>query len=248
MSPCASEPPRAAGGPGIDGPDSDRRGRPPDPVRTVLFDLDGTLIDSRELILSSYRHTMAAHLGAVPPDAAWLRTMGTPLEAQLREFARDEREATAMLVTYRTHNARVHDQLVRPFAGVAETLEWLRDRRVRMAVVTSKLRDSAERGLAACGLDPGWFGALVTASEPVPHKPDPAPVRLALERLGTGPEGSLFVGDSVWDVRAGRAAGVRTAAALWGPFGRETLAPEEPDHLLGRIEEVRDFVSEADPS
>lgn len=213
-------------------------------IRTVLFDLDGTLIDSRELILASYRHTMAAHLDAVPPDDAWLRTMGTPLAAQLRDFARDEEEAAAMLSTYRAHNARVHDRLVRSFRGVAETLAWLRDRGVRLGVVTSKLRESALRGLEACGLERDWFGVLVTADESVPPKPDPAPVRLALERLAESPSRAVFVGDSVWDLRAGRRAGARTAAALWGPCARDELLGEEPDHLLDRVEQVRELVGE----
>lgn len=213
-------------------------GRPEAAVRAVLFDLDGTLIDSRELILASYRHTMAVHLASVPPDEAWLRTMGTPLAVQLRDFARDEEQATAMLATYREHNARIHDRLVRSFGGVAETLRRLRERGFRLAVVTSKLGESAERGLQACGLSPEWFDALVTASDPVPHKPDPAPVRLALDRLDESPGRALFVGDSVWDLRAGRAAGVLTAAALWGPFERDTLEAERPDHLLERVEEL----------
>lgn len=221
-------------------------GLPPTPtggtIRTILFDLDGTLIDSLELILASYRHTMATHLGSVPPDRAWMRTMGTPLAAQLRDFARDEAEAEAMLATYLAHNARVHDRLVRSFRGVEETLTWLRLRGARLGVVTSKLRDGAERGLRACGLERGWFDVVVTASDPVPHKPDPAPVRLALERLEEAPSRAVLVGDSVWDLRAGRAAGTGTAAALWGPFGREQLEAEGPDYLLERIDEVRALV------
>lgn len=224
-------------------PPAGRGEGPETAVRVVLFDLDGTLIDSRELILASYRHTMAVHLASVPPDEAWLRTMGTPLAAQLRDFARDEEQATAMLATYREHNARVHDRLVRSFGGVTETLGWLRERGFRLAVVTSKLGDSAERGLRACGLSSGWFDALVTASDEVPHKPDAAPVRLALDRMDESPAGALFVGDSVWDLRAGRAAGVRTAAALWGPFDRRTLEAERPDHLLERVEELRGLLA-----
>lgn len=214
-------------------------------IRTVLFDLDGTLVDSAGLILASYRHTMSTHLGQVPPDEAWLRTIGTPLAAQLRDFARDEAEAEAMLLTYREHNARSHDRLIRSFHGVAETVSWLGERGVRLGIVTSKLRDGTDRGLRACGLEPDWFGAIVTASEPVPHKPDPAPVRLALERLEESPGRALFVGDSVWDLRSGRAAGTATAAALWGPCGRADLEAEAPDYLLAHIEELRPIVSGA---
>ncbi len=216
------------------------RGALSDRIRSVLFDLDGTLVDSERLILASYRHTMREHLGEAPPDEAWLATMGTPLVAQLRDFAPDEAEAHAMLATYLAHNRRVHDELIRGFPGVAETLAWLRERGYALGVVTSKLSEGALRGMRSCGILREWFEGIVTASDPVPHKPDPAPVRLALERVGEpDPSRALFVGDSVWDLRAGRAAGTVTAAALWGPFPRDRLAAEEPDHFLERIEDVR---------
>ena len=212
-------------------------------MRTVLFDLDGTLIDSLRLILASYRHTMRTHLGHAPPDDAWLSTMGTPLIAQLRDFARDEQEVCAMRATYMDHNRMVHDRLVRSFHGVRDTVEWLVERSYRVGVVTSKARGTALRGLAACGLERAWFGAVVTSDDPVPPKPDPAPVRLALERLGEESAArAIFVGDSVWDLRAGRAAGTATAAALWGPFEESSLAVESPDHWLADVGQLRELL------
>jgi pyrophosphatase PpaX len=200
---------------------------------TVLFDLDGTLIDSRDLILSSFRHTMEVHLGWVPPDKAWLANMGRPLITQLRGFVDTEQEAQEMMETYRLHNAQQHDSSVRPFPGMSETLRQLRAGGYRLGIVTSKMREMAIRGLETCDLGLDWFSAFVTADDPVAHKPDPAPVVLALERVG-GAEAvrALFVGDSVWDLKAGRAAGTATAAALWGPFGRDELAEGAPDYWL----------------
>ena len=214
-------------------------GRRPEYLDAVLFDLDGTLIDSRELILGSFRHTMETHLGWVPPDEAWLANMGKPLITQLREFAGDESQALAMMETYREHNARTHEVALRPFPGMADSLRRLRAAGYQLGVVTSKLGDIPRRGLETCGLDLEWFDAFVTADDPVPHKPDPGPVRLALERAGvTDARRALFVGDTVWDLMAGRAARTWTAAALWGPFGREELAAGEPDYWLGRPTEV----------
>lgn len=212
------------------------------PLRTVLLDLDGTLIDSEELILASYRHTLRAHRGEAPPDAAWLETMGQPLEAQLRDFAADEAEVRAMTETYREHNDRVHDELLRGFPGVREAVEELRDRGLRLGIVTSKRRDKTLRGLEACGYPRDWFASVVTASDLEAHKPDPAPVRMALDEMGEAPGRALFAGDSIHDLRAGRAAGVRTAAALWGPYDRERLAPGEPDLWLEGPEELVEAV------
>lgn len=224
---------------------------PSDPsASALLLDLDGTLIDSSELILSSYRHTMREHLGDVPPDSAWLEGMGRPLRVQLREFASSEEEAAAMVETYREHNRRVHDRLVRSFDGVRETLSRLHRREVPLAIVTSKSRPGVERGMETCGLEPEWFDAVVTADDVERPKPDPEPVHRALHgvaraRRGAGgpdPAEALFVGDSIHDLRSGAAAGVETGAALWGPYSREELEPGEPDHWLESVEAIEALV------
>lgn len=221
------------------------RSRPlPWTASALLLDLDGTLIDSSELILASYRHTMREHLGVAPPDAAWLETMGRPLLVQLRDFAASEEEAREMLETYREHNRRIHDRLVRSFDGVNETLARLDRRGVPMAIVTSKARPGVRMGLEACGLDPAWFRATVTADDVERPKPHPEPVRLALRALEEVPDPAevLFVGDSVHDLEAGRAAGVRTAAALWGPYGRAELRSGDPDVWLEEVAELEEWV------
>lgn len=204
----------------------------------LLVDLDGTLIDSEELILSSYRHTMRRHLGRELPDERWLESMGRPLRDQLQAFARDEAEAEAMLDTYGEHTRRHHDDLVRPFPEVREAVGRLRGRGWPVGIVTSKRRRPALEGLEACGYPLEWFDVLVAADDVERGKPDPGPVRAALEAMDGRPERSVFVGDSVHDMEAGRAAGTETAAALWGPYGRDELAPSAPDHWLPDAEEL----------
>ena len=205
----------------------------------VLFDLDGTLADTIELILLSYRHTMRTHLGEAPPDERFLATIGIPLPTQLAGFARDASEAERMRATYVAYQSEIHDELVEPFPGAASVLATLRERGTRLAVVTSKRSGVARRTLECCGL---WesIDAVVCADEVERPKPDPEPVHLALERLGLAHEAnqSLFIGDSPFDLRAGRAAGTHTAAALWGPFSREALAAEEPDFYLTDLDGV----------
>lgn len=200
----------------------------------VLFDLDGTLADTVELILRSYRHTMRAHLGAAPPDADWIATMGRPLAHQMRAFARDAAEAERMRATYVAHQQEPHDDLVTAYPGVREMVAELERHGTPIAVVTSKRRGLAGRTLARCGIE-GAFAVTVGADDVARPKPDPEPVLAALAALGvTAPGRALLVGDSPWDVRAGRAAGTRTAAVLWGPFAREALAPERPDYVVER--------------
>jgi pyrophosphatase PpaX len=201
------------------------------PLSTFLFDLDGTLIDSIELILRSYRHTMRLHRGHEPPDDVWMEGLGTPLWVQFRQFTEDPAEIEAMVATYRAYNLAHHDEMVRPYAGVVEAVLALRDQGKTLGLVTSKMRSGAVRGLKVAGLEDA-FQVIVGADEVTHPKPHPEPVLTALERLGAAAAGAVFVGDSRHDVECGRAAGVKTAAVLWGPFDRAHLEDLEPDYWL----------------
>jgi pyrophosphatase PpaX len=212
-------------------------------IRAVLYDFDGTLADTTDLIMRCYRHTMAMHLGEAPPDAEWLSGFGTPLEAQIRRFARSEEEHHAMLETYRVYQSREYGTLLRPFPGAVEAVSALAERGVALAIVTSRHRESTLRGIELCGLV-DHFPEIVTPEDVTHAKPHPEPVLRAMERLGVGPEEVLFVGDSPHDMAAGRAAGALTAAALWGPFPRAALMAERPDHLLREQGEVLELVGD----
>ena len=200
-------------------------------LTTFLFDLDGTLIDSIELILRSYRHTMRLHRGQEPSDEVWMQGLGTPLWVQFRHFTEDPAEIEAMVATYRAYNLAHHDELVRPYAGVVEAVLALRDQGKALGLVTSKMRSGAVRGLRVAGLEEA-FQVIVGADEVTHPKPHPEPVLTALERLGAPATGAVFVGDSRHDVECGRAAGVKTAAVLWGPFDRAHLEDLRPDYWL----------------
>lgn len=210
--------------------------------RGILFDLDGTLVDSLDLILSSYRHTMSQHLGHAPPDNAWLSTLGQPLRVQLRYFARSDEEREAMFRTYTVHNQANHERLVRPFPGMREAIVALRAHGYRLGVVTSKLRAGTLRELDTCDLA-DLFEVLVAADDVERPKPDPQPVQLGAQGLGLEPSAILMVGDSVFDLQAGRAAGARTAAALWGPFDRNHLSQARPDHWLENVQALLTLLS-----
>jgi pyrophosphatase PpaX len=205
----------------------------------ILFDLDGTLIDSVQLILESYRHTLASH--GIPPrtDEEWLRGVGTPLAAQFAPWQDDQGTLEAMIATYREYNLANHDRMVREFPGVVETVRAVRARRLKTGLVSSKARSGALRGLRLVGLEDA-MDVLVCADEVTNAKPHPEPVAKAVELLGADPATTLFVGDSIHDLNSGRAAGVRTAAVLWGPFARAHLASGKPDYWL---EHPRDLLT-----
>lgn len=203
----------------------------------VLFDLDGTLIDTVHLIFTCYRRTLQEHRGSIPPDAMWLQGLGTPLLDQFRQFSDDPHEVAAMAATYRRHHRRHHDALIREYPGVREAVRRLKARGIGLGIVSSKLRDGCLRGLARCRLD-GLFDVIVAADDVDRPKPHPEPVRRALTQLGAHAERTIFVGDSPHDLAAGSAAGVWTAAVAWGPFPRATLAAKQPHWWVSHPEEL----------
>ena len=202
-----------------------------------LFDLDGTLADSLELILGAVRHTFQTHVGFVPPDHAWIAGLGTPLATQLRALVGDESMVPPMIATYRDWQNQHHDALMREFDGVRDTLALLHARGHPMALVTSKANEPARRALRLLGIEPYISHVVGLDSTPV-HKPNPEPVLHALDLLHRSPNDALFVGDSPHDIAAGNAAGVSTVGALWGPFSRAALEAAHPRFLIAHIREL----------
>ena len=210
----------------------------------VLFDLDGTLIDSIELLLSSARHAFDGWPRGAPSDAEWVRGIGTPLVEQLRGFAADEAEVALLLERYRAYQHIHHDRLTRCYDDVPAVVAHLAERGHPLAIVTSKASAIARRSLAWVGLD-RYFPVVVGFDETSRHKPDPEPVLAALERLGASANRAAFVGDSPHDVHSGNAAGVLTVAATWGPFDRETLAAARPNHFIGCMRDLPAVLDQA---
>jgi pyrophosphatase PpaX len=209
------------------------------PIRTVLFDLDGTLIDSIRLILDSYHHTLSMHGLPARTDDDWLRGVGTPLKVQFAEWGENPEALDAMIATYREYNLRNHDAMVTVYDGVVDAVREIRAAGLQTGLVTSKNRQGAMRGLTLVGLESS-MDVLVCADDVVNPKPHPEPVEMAVRLLGADPASTVFVGDSIHDMHAGRAAGVRTVAVLWGPFGRAHLEGATPDYW---IDDPRELVA-----
>jgi pyrophosphatase PpaX len=204
----------------------------------ILFDLDGTLVDTTDLILRSFRHVFERHLpGREPSRDALIATFGTSLPGVLNEIAAAEGHASParlgadMLATYREYQHRHHDTLVQPFPGVREMLEALQREGERLGLVTSKMEASARRGLRLVGLEE-FFDVAVFHDDTAEHKPRPEPLLLAASRGRVPAEGVMYVGDSTHDIVAGKAAGMKTVAVLWGPFDPAALAAAEPNYTV----------------
>jgi pyrophosphatase PpaX len=206
----------------------------------VLFDLDGTVIDSGAIILASMRHAAKEVLGVEPPEEELMAAVGGPgLEAQMRALAPDY--VDELVTVYRAHNEPLHDQLV-SCEGIDDVLLTLKDEGRRLGIVTAKRRATVELAFANVPLG-HLFETVVGGDETERHKPDPAPLLLAAERLRADPADCAYVGDSPFDIRAANAAGMHAVAVTWGGIhSREKLEREQPDAIVDTPQELFDVV------
>ena len=202
----------------------------------VLFDLDGTVIDSGAIILASMRHATREVLGREYPDAELMATVGGPgLEAQMAALAPDR--VDELVRVYRAHNEPLHDELA-CCPGMDDVLVRLREEGRRLGIVTAKRRVTVDLAFANVAIG-HLFDVVVGGDESERQKPDPQPLQVALERLGARSDETVYVGDSPFDIRAAKAAGIHAIAVTWGRIhDRAKLEAEEPDAVVGSAEEL----------
>jgi pyrophosphatase PpaX len=202
----------------------------------VLFDLDGTLIDSGPMILASFKHAARVVLGREVPDEWILAAVGGPgLHEQMR--ALDATRVDELERTYREHNAPLHADL-RACTGIEDVLERLHAEGRRLGVVTAKRRATIQLAFDVLPIA-GYFEVVVGSDDTERHKPHPDPILCALELLGARPEEAAYVGDSPFDVKSAKAAGVYAIAVTWGGIhATDRLRAEEPDALVDSCEEL----------
>lgn len=202
----------------------------------ILFDLDGTLLDTMKLITSSYRTTIFHFTGKWVEEADIAKLVGTSVHHILQSFGVTPSEET--IGFYKSTYVQQHDQLVRLFPGVAEAVTALQAAPVKLAIVTSKIKGLAVLGLEAFSLATA-FRELVAMEDSERHKPHPDPVLVACERLGVSERSRvLMVGDSPFDLQCAQRAGVKTAVVTWSDFPLDVLLAERPDYVIRDMQEL----------
>ncbi|MEI2664827.1 pyrophosphatase PpaX [Rossellomorea sp. LJF3] len=206
-------------------------------ITTILFDLDGTLINTNDLIISSFLHTLNHYYPGQYGEEDVHPFMGPPLEESFGGLDSDKMEE--MCAHYRAYNHEHHDSLVTEFEGVYETVKTLYDNGYKLAIVSTKVRDVVLKGLDLMNLRP-FFDVIITLDEVENAKPHPEPIEKALVALGSSPGEAIMIGDNHHDILAGKNAGVLSAGVAWSAKGREHLAHYEPDFML---ENMRDLLA-----
>ena len=214
----------------------------------ALFDFDGTLIDTTELIHQSMRHAARETLGRDDFSRETLiANVGQPLPRQMELIIGEDpdgpRLVREMMESYRVFNESNHEALIREFPNVPESLTRLKNAGVGIAVVTSKRRFSVDMALTTFPSLRDAVDQFVAMEDTTEHKPYPAPLLKGLELLGdVPPDQAAYVGDSPFDVAAARAANVASVAVSWGAFTEDTLRAVEPDHLVPNLDAAVDVL------
>lgn len=213
-------------------------------MKRIVWDFDGTLVDSRPLIEAGMRHTLGGLGLSGRPDleAAWMRAVGLPVEAGLRQtFSGVAVDLAEVLKVYRAFDWLAHEHLLQPFPGMAELLAELRGRGVAMAIASSKRSVPLRRQAAALGWA-GWFEPIITPDEVVHGKPHPESLHKVLESCGERPEDLVMVGDTPFDLDMARQAGVPAIGVGHGFYAAEALQACGPRAYAADVPALRDIL------
>lgn len=207
-------------------------------TESILFDLDGTLINTNELIIESFKYTFDKY--GLDFTLEEIKSFnGPPLFETFNKI--DPEKAEEMMAVYREHNLRHHDDYVTAFPNVIETIAALKDADIKLAIVTNKMGKGVKMGLDLTGLDQ-YFETVITLGDVKHGKPHPEPLIKAMNLLNAKPQTTLMVGDNYHDIEAGHRAGVMTAGVSWSHKGRAFLESYRPTYIIDDMKELLELI------
>ncbi|MEK6268910.1 MAG: pyrophosphatase PpaX [Planococcus sp. (in: firmicutes)] len=211
-------------------------------INTLLFDFDGTLLDTNELIIQTFLSVLDKHYPGRFDREDALHFIGPSLEQTFTAI--DPNRVEELTAEYRALNRIMHDDLVEEYDGVAETLRLLKAQGLKMAIVSTKRSQTIRHGLELMGVA-DVFDVIVGLDHVSNPKPHPEPLQLALTQLNSSPDEALMIGDNSHDIEGGKNAGVLTAGVAWTAKGEDYLAKFKPDYMLQHISDLLELTKEA---
>ena len=210
-------------------------------IKAVLFDFDGTLINTNELIFKSYEVAFWEVFKRKIEMDEILTLYGKPLYSSLMQYGAEKGERLYNI--YREYNEANHDILAKPFDGVYEGIINLLDNGYKIGIVTSKRIRFVLKGIDILKLT-GMFDVIITPDDTEETKPHPAPVLLGCKKLGVAPEEAIYVGDSVFDLAAGKAANTKLCAVGYSVTPKDKLMEYNPEYFVDSIKELSDLLGD----
>jgi len=214
-------------------------------INTVLFDFDGTLMDTNAIILASWQHTFMTVEGEKRPEEEIIKTFGEPLFLTMKNIF-PERDTEEVISIYRNFQHEKYADMISLFPGVTELLAGLKEQEYKIGLVTSRLTRSTMIGLDKFGIKK-YFDAIVTADDTDKHKPDPEPALIALAKLNSKPEESIMLGDTMFDILCAKNAGIKSVLAGWSIAAPVEFKEGEdaPDYIISSANDLLKILSEA---
>lgn len=211
-------------------------------IDTVLFDFDGTVMNTNNVIIQSWQHTFRTLEGKERPVDDIVETFGEPLITTMGRFFPEVPPQEAVDI-YRSYHYERFEDLIDIFPGIIDILSQLKGKEYKTALVTSRLRGTTDRGMKKYDLDK-YFDAVITMEDCTKHKPDPEPINIALAKLGSSPERAVMLGDTMYDIKCARNAGVESILVSWAMAVTEEdlQGPHAPDHIIEKAEDLWDII------
>ncbi|OLD82523.1 MAG: hypothetical protein AUI33_00060 [Ignavibacteria bacterium 13_1_40CM_2_61_4] len=211
----------------------------------IIFDLDGTLTRTNELIYATFNHIAEKYVQKVFTPTEISGMFGPPEEVAVEKLVGKELLEPAMQDYYSFYETH-HPRLAEAYEGIREVLEFLKSRDVILAIFTGKGRRSALITLEAIGMKE-YFDCIVTGDDVANYKPSAEGIRRVLRQFRLRPDEVLMVGDSVSDVKAAKEAGVAMAAVLWDSYGKDRVLETDASYFFHSVGEFSDWLKAAVP-
>ena len=209
-------------------------------LKCVIFDMDGTLTQTNQLIYDAFNYIALKYEGRTHTNAEITAMFGPPEEGALLSIVNPDQLDQVMkeyLGFYRLH----HHELAQLYPGILDVLAYLKERGIHRALFTGKGIHTTTITMEMFGLTP-YFEFIVTGNDVVNHKPSSEGILRILKQFDLQPDQALMVGDSVGDVKASHEAGVKVAAVLWDSYGRDKVLQMRTDHVFHNVIEFSEWL------
>lgn len=207
-------------------------------INTIMFDFDGTVADTNQIVINSWQHAYKTVKGREERVEEIVKSFGEPLQTTMKKVFPGE-DIGKVIDIYRSYQVDHFSDMIGIFPGMKELIIRLKEKDRQVAIVTSRMRNTTEEGLKAFGLM-DYIDYIVSCDDTTRHKPDPEPVNIVLNHFKAAPEESIMVGDSMFDIKCAHNAGVPAALVGWhmAVSDEDIKGPDRPEYLINKAEEL----------